>query len=131
MKDMKRQSGFTVIELLSVLFITFAVAALGFIQKNNIDASNRDKERKTSINALFYGLKDGYYKQYGFYPAAISEKKIPYINKSSFKDPAGKKINAAQADYHYIPKNCTNEKCKSFELKANLEREADYKKLSQ
>lgn len=128
---MRRSNGFTIIELLFALVFIVLVATLIVIEKNNIESSNRDRERKTAINAIYYGLKEGYFKEHKYYPTSVSAKNLPYINPQSFKDPWGTAIGQADSDYHYIATNCDGDKCKDFTLRAELEKEPDYKKSSQ
>jgi len=128
---MRRSRGFTVIELLFAFILITAIAVIAVIEKNNIDSSNRDRERKTAINALYYGLKDGYFKEHKSYPTSVSSKNLPFINPASFKDPSGKSIGDPESNYHYEAINCDGEKCKGFHLSAVLEQESNYKKSSE
>lgn len=128
---MRRSHGFTIIELLFALILIAAIATIAVVEKNNIDSSNRDRERKTSINAIYYGLKEGYFKEHKNYPTSVSSKNLPFINPASFKDPSGKSIGDPKSDYHYEAINCSDGKCKEFRLSAILEQESDYKKSSE
>ncbi len=128
---MKRSNGFTIIELFFALVLIAAIGVIAVIEKNNIDSSNRDRERKTAINAIYYGLKEGYFKENKSYPASISSKNLPYVDPNSFKDPSGVLVGKANSDYHYQATNCTGEKCQDFTISAKLEKESDYKKSSQ
>ncbi len=127
---MRRSNGFTVIELLVAIVLLVVIGALVAIQKNDLDASRRDQERKTAVNSFYFGLTQGFYKQNQFYPTSIDEKKLPYIDKALFTDPRGKKIGLPASEYHYRGLDCTAEKCKKFEVHANLEKESRYKKSS-
>ena len=127
---MRRNQGFTIIELLFALTLVIILASLVIIQKNNIDASTRDRERKTAINAFYYGLKEGYYKEHKSYPTTLSKENLPYIDPALFKDPQGKVIGQNGSDYHYFAKDCEGNNCTSFELRVKLEKEAEYTKSS-
>ncbi|MDO8335917.1 MAG: type II secretion system protein [Candidatus Saccharibacteria bacterium] len=123
---MKRTSGFTVIELISAVVLVFLVGTLVLIQKNNIDASSRDQQRKTFTNSIYYGLKNGYFTQKGSYPASIDKATLPYVDPKSF-DLVG---SDPKYTLHYKGLDCDGNSCKGFEIRINLEKEAVYKKSS-
>ncbi|MDB5165694.1 MAG: hypothetical protein JWM00_584 [Candidatus Saccharibacteria bacterium] len=136
-----RQRGFTVIELLVVTAFLIFAGVLFFIQKNNLETSARDDKRKTAINAMYYGLEESFFKQNAYYPAELDEKNLTTIDSALFTDPNGVKLGQTiqkvnevdvpvQSDYRYEPTNCTDGKCKSYSLRADLEAEADYIKKS-
>jgi prepilin-type N-terminal cleavage/methylation domain-containing protein len=86
---MSKQSGFTVIELVVVAAV-LAVAAFGtFLQVNNLRISNQDAERKTAINAMYYGLEEVYYKQHHSYPSKLTPDSLPSVDPELFTDPDG------------------------------------------
>ncbi|MBR3204369.1 type II secretion system protein [Candidatus Saccharibacteria bacterium] len=118
--------GFTVPELLIVLAFAALAFILFFIQKNNIDAMDRDEDRKTAINAMYYALEEGYYEQHKSYPEEISETVLTVIDPELFTDPNGFYINNEFGSYFYEPTNCKNGQCKSYTLRAELEKEDDY-----
>ncbi len=121
---MKRTSGFTVIEVISAVVLVTIVGTLVVLQKNNIDAASRDQQRKTSVNAVYYGLKEGYLPQHNSYPIVVNKDTLPYVSPSSFElvgdDPKYK--------MHYQGLDCEAATCKGFEIKINLEKEATYSK---
>jgi Tfp pilus assembly protein PilE len=127
---MRRSNGFTIIELLVAITLLVAIGGLTLIQKNDLDASRRDQVRKIAVNSFHAGLKLGFYKQNKYYPTSINEKNLPYIDKSLFTDPWGKKVGTPTSDYHYRGLNCEAEKCQKFEVSAKLEKEASYAKSS-
>ena len=47
-----------------------------------------------------------------------------------FTDPVGHAFTDSQSNYHYQGTNCSNDKCKSYTLRATLVNEADYVKTS-
>lgn len=122
---MRRQNGFTIIELLVALTLTVIVGVLIVIQKNDIDASHRDDQRKTAVNALYYGLKEGYYPSAKSYPTSINAKTLPYILPESFKT-----IGDEVYKIRYIGLNCRDGSCQGFDIKVKLEKEAEYTKSS-
>jgi prepilin-type N-terminal cleavage/methylation domain-containing protein len=133
-----KQRGFTVIELLvAVAFLIFA-GILFAMQKANIEVAARDEKRKIAINAMFYSLEENFYVKNGYYPNEISQDNLTTMDSSLFTDPGGVKLgqlmtiddSSVASDYRYEPTNCTDNKCKSYTLRADLENEADYIKKS-
>ncbi len=126
----KKQSGFTIIELLFVAVIFIVAGIFVVIQKNNIQVINNDKQRKTAINAIYYSLEEVYYPRHGYYPQNISETILPSVDPDLFTDPNGKKINTSGSDYTYKPLKCQEEKCQKYTLTSDLQNEADYTKTN-
>jgi type II secretory pathway pseudopilin PulG len=123
---MKHAQGFTIIEVIVVtVFLSVATTVL-FIQKNSLAATHRDDQRKTAINAMYYSLKEVYFAKNGFYPAEIADKTLPSVDPSLLTDPNGIKIGDKDSNYRYEGSDCDNDKCKSYSLRADLEKEADY-----
>lgn len=128
---MKQTSkGFTVIEIIFVAVVAGIASIFFFIQKNNIEVINRDNTKKIAINAMYYSLEQVYYAQNGNYPQTITSDNLKSMDPELFTDPFGKKINTTGSVYIYTPLDCSDSKCKSYELKATLENEADYIKKS-
>ena len=140
---MKRQAGFTVIELIVTAVILLTASGLFLYQKNQLQAGARDDRRKSDINTLYHNLEKVYYAKNNSYPQELNEKSLPAVQPDTFKDPNGITINktrqsstpglaAAQSDYRYEPKECNLEtgECKQYELHTRLETEADYTKKS-
>ena len=127
---MKREQGFTVLELIiSIIFLVVA-GTIFFIQKRDLDVANRDSVRKTAINAMYYNLEDVYYAAHQSYPQALTADGLPGVDPSLLKDPNGIAVGTQGSDYSYTAKDCQSNACKSYTLTANLENEADYKKTS-
>ena len=122
---MRRDNGFTIIELLVALTLTIIVGVLIVLQKNDIDASQRDNQRKTAVNAMYYGLKEGYYPSKKSYPVAIDAKTLPYILPDSFKT-----VGDDAYKVRYIGLDCKDGVCANFQLKVKLEKESEYTKNS-
>jgi type II secretory pathway pseudopilin PulG len=122
--------GFTVIELLFIIILIGAASVLFFMQKNNLEVASRDEVRKTSINAMYYGLEEVYYKANGFYPRTIDEKVLPSVDPVLFSDPEGVKIGESNSEYRYETAHCDGDQCKSYTLRTTLENEADFVKNS-
>ena len=127
---MKRSQGFTVIELVVVIaFLTLTTVVL-FVQKGNLDANTRDSQRKAAINAMYYNLEEVFFEKNGYYPSKIDSKTLRAMDPVLFTDPDGIKMGNAEANYRYEATNCNNDQCKSYTLRADLEKEADYIKTN-
>lgn len=127
---MKRTEGFTVIELIVAIVFLAAVTTILFIQKNNLSATQRDSQRKTAINAMYYNLEEVFFEKNGYYPSKIDSKTLRAMDPELFTDPDGFKMNEEEANYRYEGTNCDNDKCRSYSLRADLEKEADYIKAN-
>ena len=127
---MKHTHGFTVIEVIVVtLFLSVATIIL-FIQKENLAATHRDDQRKTAINAMYYSLEEVYFAANKSYPSELTEKTLPAVDPALLADPNTVKIGDKASNYRYEGVNCTNSICKSYTLRADLEKEADFVKTS-
>ncbi len=127
---MKRSQGFTVIEVIAVVLFLSVAAVLLLIQKSNLAATQRDDQRKAAINAIYYNLEEVYYEKNGYYPVKIDSKTLRAMDPALFTDPDGTTLNEPEANYHYDATNCTNDRCKSYKLSADLEKEDTYVKTS-
>lgn len=123
---MKRECGFTILELVVVIFFASLLLILFFLQKLNLDAMHRDEQRKEAINAMYYALEEGFHAKNGYYPENISEENLKVMDPSLFTDPSGINLGQEDSDYTYEAANCTNGKCKEYTLKARLEKEDTY-----
>lgn len=130
MKGMKPKSGFTVLEIIIVAVFASLLLVLFFVQKSNIDAMERDEDRKIAINAMYYALEESFYKDNGYYPETISEENIKVIDPALWTDPMGVNLGEIGSSYSYEPANCDNGKCKEYILKAELEKEDTYIKYN-
>ena len=126
MMKMKRERGFTILELVVVIFFASLLLILFFLQKLNLDAMHRDEQRKEAINAMYYALEEGFHAKNGYYPENISEENLKVMDPSLFTDPSGINLGQEDSDYTYEAANCTNGKCKEYTLKARLEKEDTY-----
>lgn len=123
---MKRERGFTILELVVVIFFASLLLILFFLQKLNLDVMHRDEQRKEAINAMYYALEEGFHAKNGYYPENISEENLKVMDPSLFTDPSGINLGQEDSDYTYEAANCTNGKCKEYTLKARLEKEDTY-----
>ncbi|MBQ3294415.1 type II secretion system protein [Candidatus Saccharibacteria bacterium] len=126
MKHNSFKKAFTVPELLVVCAFAALLLILFFIQKANVDAMSRDEKRKTAINAMYYALEEGFYAKNEYYPEEITESVLPVIDPELFTDPDGFYINTDYGSYSYEATNCKDGKCKSYTLRAELEKEDTY-----
>lgn len=128
---MKTRKAFTVLELILAIVFVGIFVVLFFLQKQSVDAMNRDEKRKTAINAMYYALEEGYYAANKAYPENIENAEVlPWIDPNLFTDPYGANIWDKGSNYVYETSDCTDGKCKSYTLRATLEKEADYIKTS-
>jgi len=127
---MKRQHGFTVLELIIAIVFLMIAGTIFFIQKRDLEVAARDSVRKTSINAIYYNLEDIYYPTNQGYPEHLTSDGLKGLDPTALKDPSGKAVETEGSDFSYTPKDCQDGKCKSYTLTANLENEADYIKTS-
>lgn len=127
---MKSRSGFTILEIIIVAVFASLLLVLFFVQKSNIDAMERDDDRKVAINAMYYALEESFYAKHGYYPETISEENIKVIDPALWTDPLGFNLGDPMGSYFYEPANCKEGKCKEYILKANLEKEDTYTKYS-
>ena len=126
----KSSGGFTVLELIVTIVFLLAIGTVFLVQDRNMKMDSRDSQRKIAINSMYYNLEDVYYAANHAYPTAITTDGLPGIDPELLKDPNGITIGQQNADYRYTPKDCVNGACKSYELRANLEAEADFVKDS-
>ena len=120
---MKTRQGFTIFEVIVVLLIVGIGTILFFLQKMNIDAMNRDSDRKVAINAMYFNLEEDYYARNNYYPENIGPDELKAMDPNLFTDPIGLIINTDGSSYSYEPSNCVDGKCKSYILRAVLEKE--------
>lgn len=138
---MRKSDGFTIIELLVVVVLFFAMCGLFLYQKNTFEAAARDDKRRTDINTLYHNLEKVYYKAHDAYPDELTTKTLPAVQADTFKDPSGIAINATRitnetlgtttrSTYTYEPLDCHDSQCNGYVLRADLEKEADYVRKS-
>lgn len=125
---MKRTHGFTVIELIIVIAFLSIASAVLFAQRASVNATHRDDQRKTAVNAMFYNLEEVYRAKNGAYPLTINSKTLPAMDPSLFTDPNGIALGEPQSDYRYQGSDCSETSCKQYSLRATMQKEADYVK---
>ncbi len=127
---MQKQAGFTVTEVLIAIVLASIIGLFIFNQWQYANASQRDTERKTAINAIHAYLERTYYPANQNYPVALNEAFLKALNEDETKDPAGRVIGSAQSDLRYEPFGCDGMSCSGYTLRANLEKEDDFVKQS-
>jgi type II secretory pathway pseudopilin PulG len=128
---MNKKNGFTVIEIILCIAFVAIFVVLFFLQKVNTEAMSRDEQRKSAINAMYYALEEGYYVENEGYPENIENAEtLRWIEPDLFTDPTGLALWQEDSNYTYESSDCENGKCKSYTLRAKMEKEADYVKTS-
>jgi prepilin-type N-terminal cleavage/methylation domain-containing protein len=132
----RKQTGFTIVELLIVIVVIGILAGLVITTFNGIQQKGRDTERETDIKAL-HGQVEAYYAQNGKYPSLADMNDSTFVaanlkglDHEAFRDPKGTvytlAANPAADVYSYAttPANCdngANGDCTSYTLTATLE----------
>lgn len=130
MTTRNRQHGFTVLELIIAIVFVVVAGTVFYVQKRDLEVQARDSARKTAINSMYYNLEDVFYAANKFYPEKLTADQLKGLDPSSLKDPEDVAIGEQNSNYSYQPGNCTEGRCKSYSLRADLEHEADYVKNS-
>lgn len=126
--DMKKQNGFTIIELLAVISLLLLAGVIFIMQKRDITLYHEDSARKTSVNAIHHYLEKVHFPAQSSYPEELTPEALPGIAPDLLKDPAGVTFNATGSSLRYEPINCIAGACKGYTLTANLVKEADFTK---
>jgi type II secretion system protein G len=132
----KKQSGFTIVELLIVIVVIGILAGLVITTFTGIQQKARNTERQTDIKAI-HGQLEAYYAQNGKYPtladmndATWRTSNMKGLDTEALKDPKGAAATlaaAAAADvYSYVvtPSDCDNSTggdCTGYTLTATNE----------
>lgn len=125
------KAGFTLVEILVVIGFLGLLFIFALLQYFTLSAMDRDEQRKTAINAMYYSLEEGFYVQNGYYPQTISDTVLTTMDPELFTDPDGVNLGSEGSTYTYEPADCDdNGHCQEYTLRADLEREDDYIKRS-
>lgn len=127
---MRKQAGFTAIELIVVIIILILAGVIFLVQKNELAAEHRDSTRKIAINAIYYNLEEVVYPTLKGYPATLDAKQLKAMDSDLLTDPNGFMINESGSDYTYEPSSCNGDVCQHYVLRATLEKEAEFTKSS-
>lgn len=146
----RKNSGFTIVELLIVIVVIGILAGLVVTTFSGIQKKARDKERQTDINAL-HGQVEAYYAQNGKYPMLADVNSSTWrsdnmkgLDGDALKDPNGGAIDTlattvSSTQYRYDPTKedntaCDNtvpgDECVKYTLEADLEEGTTYEKTS-
>lgn len=148
----KRQSGFTIVELLIVIVVIGILATLVIVTFTGIQQKSRNSQRQTDINAVASHV-EAYYAQTGTYPslalvndAAFRTANMKGLDPEALKDPkatsADMAATSSATQYGYAALAgtgaCTTTgsgasgtaDCDSFTLTATLEGGGTYSKKS-
>lgn len=128
-KTWLNEQGITAIEFLVGLLVISIVAVVALTNIRSIRAENRDTQSKKDMNTLAFQLET-FYQKNGYYPSTVNSTTLAGVDSETFKDSRGQTINQDSVLYAYTPVSCTDTKCRGFELKAELEREAPFIKQS-
>jgi prepilin-type N-terminal cleavage/methylation domain-containing protein len=148
MVSLKKQKGFTIVELLIVIIIIGILATLVITTFSGIQAKARDSKRQTDIQAVDAQL-EAFFAQNAYYPSLFDlqlptfvSSNLKGLDSSALTDPKGSTItgNAPVAGtyvYSYVTTGCTtttasssSNACVSFVLTAELESGGTYFKKS-
>lgn len=127
---MKKDQGFTVLELIMAIIILLAAGTIFFFQKEELNAQHRDDTRKIAINSIYYNLEEVIYPSLNGYPAKLDASQLKAMDAELLKDSTGIMINDTNSQYHYEPSSCNGDVCQHYVLRATLEKEADFVKTS-
>lgn len=143
----RKQSGFTIVELLIVIVVIGILAALVVTTFTGIQQRARNTERETDIKAV-HGQLEAYYAQNGSYPAMAEVNDATWrgtnmkgLDAEALKDPKGSAqtlaASASNTAYGYAPLQTDNSACTTaagncakYTLTANLEGGGTFSKSS-
>ena len=122
----RKESGFTIVELLIVIVVIGILAGLVITTFNGIQQKGRDTERETDIKAL-HGQVEAYYAQKGYYPSLTNMNdrasggfvatELKGLDAEAFKDPKGTASTlvgtAAANSYAYAVTNSAGTSCEA------------------
>lgn len=130
----RKQSGFTIVELLIVIVVIGILAALVITTFSGVQRRARNTERETDVKAI-HGQVEAYYAQNGFYPSLSNLQTDSWVQSNL----QGLDLGALRApnqgsntvvgsggstgNYVYAPTGCdgSGNNCSDYSLTANLE----------
>ena len=131
----RKQSGFTIVELLIVIVVIGILAAIVITTFTGVQKKGRDADRKSDVNAI-YSQVEVYFAQEGKYPTLANlndgdfrNTNLKGLSADALTDPKGSGATLVGAPvanaYSYVvtPTGCDNSTtdCIGFTLTATLE----------
>ena len=93
LNQIRKERGFTIIELLIVIAIIGILATLVLTNFRGAQAKGRDTVRQNDINSMYQKLEE-YYNDEGSYPTATFDTTLfPGIDEGAFDDPDGNAVS--------------------------------------
>lgn len=141
----KRESGFTIVELLIVIVVIGILAALVITTYSGIQAKARNSKRQTDVQSVQTQL-EAYFAQAGHYPSLTDmnttswlDTNMKSLDKTALQDPQGSSQTLASSPaakvYSYAVTNSAGTSCESddttcaqYTLTATLEGGGTYVK---
>lgn len=127
---LRRQSGFTIVELIVVIALFMLAGVIFMVQKSDVDARGNDSSRKQDMNAIYYYLEGVYYPQHKGYPEKLDINQLKGLDPDSLRDPDDRMVGDVNGNYKYEPAGCQNGLCSSYKLTAELQKEGPFTKTS-
>ncbi|HEU4967123.1 MAG TPA: prepilin-type N-terminal cleavage/methylation domain-containing protein [Candidatus Saccharimonadales bacterium] len=107
MVSLKKQKGFTIVELLIVIIIIGILATLVIVTFTGIQAKARDSKRQTDLNAVDSHV-EAFFAQYGFYPSLADLQSATFLSTflkgfdpAALTDPKGGALSATVGGTNY------------------------------
>lgn len=157
MVSLKKQKGFTLVELLIVIIIIGILATLVIVTFTGVQQKARDSKRQTDLNAVDSHV-EAFYAQYAFYPTLADMQSSSFLSTfmkgldpNALVDPKGGSLaaSATASSYGYVASDNTggnacsnttattitggvpqNNGCNAFQITADLEAGGTFVKKS-
>lgn len=116
MKHRTRPSGFTIVELATVIVVIAILAALVVVSWNMVRTRARDSNREAAMTLIANQFEE-YYEKTGDYPYGSTlnptgeQVKLPNYNLVYEKVPELKGVDLDATDYDFMPSNCLTSEC--------------------